>query len=484
MKTKARPNVLFVMTDHGRADHLNPDHPCAMPNARRLASEGLRFTHAFTVMTHCCPARASLMTGMYPSKHGVFNNVQNDSALQRDLNPGCETWSEKLRDAGYRLAYAGKWHVSAERNPSDFGWEELDICSTGTYGKPDSDSYLEIPRHDPRPRERGELALPGWRRVKLFGTSSESFEETRDYEFMDSARERLRSLAREGDPWCLFLGLTGPHGPFVIPESYARRYDPADVVLPVNYNDDMRDRPGYYGRLQRKYAQLAPDEAREAVAHYWGYCDMMDDLLGLMLEELDATGQADDTLVIYASDHGEFSAEHGLFAKGIAPFDGAYRVPYVFRWPNGISAPGRCEDAFITHCDLSPTLTELAGAEPTADPSGRSLAPFLRGEHPADWPDAFYNQCNGVEILYTQRMVRTKKWKLVYNPVDRDELYDLENDPHEMHNLVDRPDLQPVVRDLFIKLWTKAHAERDAMSGYETVSLAPYGPALALGRDD
>jgi arylsulfatase A-like enzyme len=478
-----KPNILFIMTDHGRADHLDAGHPCAMPNVRRLAGEGVRFTHAFTPTTHCCPARASLMTGQYPSKHGVFNNVQNDSALQRDLNPGCETWSEKLRDAGYNLAYAGKWHVSAKRNPSDFGWDELDICSTGIYPHHDYESYVNLPRNDPRPRARGELHVPGWRRLHLYGTSSETFEQTRDYAFMNSARERLRTMARAKAPWCLYLGLTGPHGPFVVPAAYARRYDPADVVLPPNYNDDMRNRPGYYGRLQRKYAQLSADEAREAVAHYWGYCDMMDDLTGIMLDELQATGQADDTLVIYASDHGEFSAEHGLFAKGIAPFDGAYRVPYVFRWPNGIAAPGRCEQAFITHCDLSPTLTELTGASPTAGPSGRSLVPFLRGERPSDWPEEVYTQCNGVEILYTQRAIRTRKWKLVYNPVDRDELYDLEKDPHEMVNLVEKPELQPVVKELFIKLWTHGRAECDAMSSYETVSLAPFGPALALGID-
>ena len=153
----SRPNILFFMTDQHRADVIDPDHPCRTPNANRLMREGVRFTHAFTPMTHCCPARASLMTGMYPSKHGIHNNVQNDPAFNRDLKPGCETFSEKLRDAGYDLAYAGKWHVSAVKDPKDCGWDELGIISTGTYPFRDSDAYLDMPKHDPRPRRRGEL---------------------------------------------------------------------------------------------------------------------------------------------------------------------------------------------------------------------------------------------------------------------------------------------------------------------------------------
>jgi len=254
------------------------------------------------------------------------------------------------------------------------------------------------------------------------------------------------------------------------------------VELPPNYNDDMSTRPRLYERMQKKYRQLTEDEIREAIAHYWGYCTMIDEWLGEVLDELEATGQAENTLVIFCSDHGEFCGAHGLFAKGIAPFDEAYRVPYVMRWPKGIKDPGREVSSFITHCDISPTMTELALARPTQDPSGRSLVPFLRGETPPDWPDAFCNQCNGVEIYYTQRMVRTEKWKLVHNPVDMDELYDLENDPHEMENLAEKPELQPVLRELFGKLWTKARAERDYMSPYHTCSHAPFGPAFALGK--
>jgi len=483
--TAKRPNILVFMTDQERLDVTMPGHPCRTPNLERLQREGLTFTHAFTPMTHCSPARASLMTGMYPSKHGVHNNVANDPALSRTINEECETWSEKLRAAGYDLTYTGKWHVSATRRPGEFGWEEQQINAARIRPHSDWHGYFSMPRNDTVPRKRGELVARGWYRRRLYGTSPKSYEQTNEHVLLDGALERLRGLASGEKPWCLFVSMGGPHAPFVIPEKYATMYDPAEIELPANYKDEMSDRPRLYQRMQERYSQFSEQEVREAMAHYYGYCTMLDDMLGEALQALDETGQADDTFVLFVSDHGEFLGSHGLFAKGLPAFDESYRIPCVMRWPNGIRSPGRRIDEFVTLCDLSPTFTELAGAEPTADPSGRSLVPFLKGETPEDWPDAFYNQCNGVEIYYSQRMVRTKKYKLVYAPSSRDELYDLEKDPYEMNNLIDKPEMQPVVEALFKKLWTKAEQERDIIgSCYHTISLAPVGPAVALGVGD
>jgi arylsulfatase A-like enzyme len=425
------------------------------------------------------------MTGMYPSKHGIHNNVRTDSYFARRLNSGCETFSQKLKDAGYNLAYTGKWHVSAEEDPSDFGWEELEgVGAAGVHTKLDSDIYFDMLREDNAPRGRGEVHLPGWGRRNIYKKVDGSIKDVSDYKNMQHALKRLAEFAKEDKPWCLFISLNGPHGSFDIPEPYASMYDPKGISLPENYMDNMDNRPELYKRMQKKYSQLSEDEVKESIAYYWGYCSMMDDMFGEALAALDKTGQADDTLVIRLSDHGEYAGNHGLYAKGIPCFDEAYRYPLIMRYPNGIKNPGRMVDEFVTHCDISPTLTELAGAESTCDPSGKSLLPFLNDEPtPADWPDAFYNQCNGVEIYFTQRMVRTKKYKLVYNPASKDELYDLENDPHEMTNLIDDPNMQHVIKKLFVKIWKKGREERDYMSAYHTISHAPFGPAFAFGKD-
>ncbi|MCM8762839.1 MAG: sulfatase-like hydrolase/transferase, partial [Candidatus Omnitrophica bacterium] len=120
-----RPNILIFMTDQEQADVVRPDHPCITPNAARLAEKGILFTRSFCPTAHCCPSRATFLTGLYPSRHGVYNNVSNPTAIHHGLFPGVRMFSEDLRDAGYRLAYTGKWHATNEEDPADRGWEEL-----------------------------------------------------------------------------------------------------------------------------------------------------------------------------------------------------------------------------------------------------------------------------------------------------------------------------------------------------------------------
>ncbi len=253
------------------------------------------------------------------------------------------------------------------------------------------------------------------------------------------------------------------------------------------------------------WGQLTEREVRESIAHYWGYCAMEDDLFGLLLDAVDTTGQADDTLVLFMSDHGEYLGAHGLYCKGIPCFREAYQVPCVARWPNGLVDPGRRVDAMVSLTDFAPTFLELGQATPRAARDGQSLVPFLRAETPAGWRDALHTQCNGVELYYTQRSVMTERWKYVYNGFDFDELYDLQADPHELCNLAFpdldalpaphagtrrdgpwpplSPELEAVRRDLLARLWRFAHEHDDHLfNAYFTVALAPYGPGLACDR--
>lgn len=482
MNREKRPNILFVMTDQEQAQVISPDHPCITPNIEKLMSEGVVFDRAYTPMAHCCPARASLMTGLYPSRHGVFNNVQNDAAINRSLPDDCEVFSSKLKDAGYNMAYAGKWHVSGTQDPSDYGWEELDICATGTYVHHDYENYLDMPKEDNEPRRERELMAAGWHRYNLYETLSKTKEETRDYDFLQSGIAKMKEFASMDSPWSVFISLSGPHAPYHVPEKYVKMYNPDEISLPPNYMDELSDRPQLYQRMQKKYSQFSKKEVKESIAHYWAYCTMQDEMLGEALEALKETKQEDNTLVIFLSDHGDFVGAHGLYAKGIPAFEEGYKIPMVMRWPNGIENPGRAVDEFVSLVDIAPTITEIANVESIKDVSGRSLAPFLRNEIPNDWPDAAYGQCNGVEIYYTQRMVRTKEYKLVYNPSAIDELYDMKNDPFEMNNLIDDPEMKGVLKELFGKLFEFGVKEQDYMSGYHTISHAEFGPAFALGK--
>ncbi len=473
-----QPNLLIVMTDHQRADTALPDHPSITPNLDRLAREGVRFTNAFCPSPHCCPSRATFFTGLYPSNHGVWNNVCNRQALSTGLKPGVRLWSEDLAGAGYDLHFSGKWHVSIEESPKDRGWtEDFVSAAQGTQHGVPWEHYRQLAAQpDPTTRGEGEILRPGYGTYRLYGAGES---DGHDAIATQRALDVLPRLAQGGQPWGLYVGLIGPHDPYIVPQKYLDLYDLADVPLPLSYGDELADKPRIYGRMRAmRFGQLSEREVREGIRHFWAYCTYLDDLFGQIWAALEATGQADNTLLLYLSDDGDYVGEHGLFAKGIPCFQGAYRVPAVMRWPNGIVAPGRAVDAFVSLADFAPTFLDVVGLPRDRHFAGASFVPFLRGASPETWRDAIHTQCNGVELYYTQRSVMTRDFKYVFNGFDIDELYDLRRDPHEMWNVSDDPAYAEVKRELVGRMWRFAYEEDDtAINNYITVGLAPYGPA-------
>ena len=474
----ARPNFLIVMTDQQRADTALAAHPVPLPHLRRFAAQGLQFTNAFCPSPHCCPSRASFFTGLSPSRHGVWNNVLNGQALSRGPKPGVRLFSEDLAEAGNALHFAGKWHVSADERPSARGWRDGDSanCLPGvTHGRPFAD-LRKLPT-SAETRAPATLRRPGWGDVPVFGASETH--NAPDENTCADAEAAIRELGGKGNPWCVYAGFLGPHDPYFVPQRWLDRVPEEVVALPPSYSDTSRDKPAIYQRLREQvFGQLSAAEMRALIRHYWAYSLYLDDLFGRLLAALEATGQAENTVVLFCSDHGDYLGDHGLLCKGIAAFDSAYRVPAVMRWPAGLKQPGRtCED-LVSLMDFAPTLLELAGfAAPKARFSGRSLAPILRGENPATWRDALFFQCNGVELYYSQRVVRTRDWKYVFNGFDFDELYDLRADPHELRNLARDPAHAAIMEQMCRRLWDFAEAEDDTMNNdYWTVALAPHGP--------
>jgi len=167
-----KPNILIVMTDHQRADTVLPEHPAITPNVARLAEEGVTFTNTHCPSPHCCPSRATFFTGLYPSGHGIWNNICNRQAINTGLNEGVRVWSEDLVEAGYQLHFSGKWHVSVEESPKDRGWTEHFV--TGAKGDHHGirwDKYREIAAQpDATKRGEGEILRPGYGTFRLYGT--------------------------------------------------------------------------------------------------------------------------------------------------------------------------------------------------------------------------------------------------------------------------------------------------------------------------
>ena len=485
--TDDRPNILVFMTDQQRGDTVLPHHPAKMPNIDAFREEGVTFSHAFCPAPHCCPSRATFFTGLYPSEHGVWNNVAVANTLSRGLNDGVRLWTEDLAAAGYDLHWAGKWHVSYDEGPADRGFR-VHSLSAGPEDREQAspmdrtwEAYRRLAAQanaDQGARSRGEIVRPGYGSYTHYGVRENPFG---DGDHVDAAIEALKQAGQRGAPWMMYVGPLGPHDPYFVPQRFLDMYDPDSIELPASINDSMDDKPNLYRRTRGVFDQFTPREQKEALLHYYAFCTYEDYLFGRVLETVEATGQSENTVVLFCSDHGDYAGEHGLWCKGLPCFRGAYHVPAIIRWPGVTAQAGSVVDELVSLADFGPTFLEGAGIPVDRAFSGRSLMPFLRGERPAEWRSEVYTQSNGNELYGIQRSVFSKDWKLVYNGFDFDELYDLNADPQEVRNEIDNPAHADRVRALYRLLWQFAAEHGDTcINPYIMVALARFGPAEAF----
>ncbi len=483
-------------------DVTREEHPCHMPRLKEFAKEGMTFTNAFTCSPHCCPSRATFMTGAYPTRHGIFNNVDTVTAHQHGLNPGVRLFSEDLKEAGYEMAIAGKWHVSHKESPSDRGWTEWsEYHKNGKLLGYDNAKYnLNIAT---------PLRRPGWGDAPFIDKHYEGPDAYKQDWYYDYAikpgMQALKYLVEGEKPWCLFVS-TDMEGRTSCPREYYERYDQEKIELPKSFSDTLEDKPNIYRRLREQvWGQLSETDAKAGIANYWANCEQQDSFFGELLDALEDTGKKENTIVLFISDHGDYNFSHGLQYMGIPSFREAYHIPAIMRWPEGIKKQGSKIDELVTLADFAPTFLELAKTEPEDEKTGRSLVPFLKEGRAGGWPDAWHSQTKGNEVYYTQRIVATKDYKYVYNAFDYDEMYDLKTDHHEMVNLIhpsrhkkslspeetrelteDNPwphlpdDLNEIRKNMLAKMWNFAIKENDIIfSQFPPVAISAFGPALA-----
>lgn len=465
--TRSARNVLLLMTDQHRLDTLGcyGNTVCRTPALDELASGGTRFDHGFTPTAICTPSRATLVTGVLPYRHKLLANPEHNIGHDDELDGRFPPFSEYLTAAGYRLGHIGKWHVGKDRGPADYGFDGVRYPGwENPVTAADYQAYLSERGLPPyRLRDETRVTFPnGQAGPVIAGVLDQPVEATFDYYLAERTIERLRSYAESPDqPFYLGCHWFGPHLPYCVPEAYYHRYSPSDVELPASTVETFADKP----MVQRHYSDFwafdtfSSDQSRELIAAYWGYVSLIDEQVGRILATLDELGLTESTAVFFTADHGEFTGAHRLHSKGPAMYDDIYRIPLLARVP-GLPG-GRSCDRFVELTDLTPTFLDLAGVEAPEHFDGRSLLPLLSGTaDPQDWPDEFVGEFHGLHFPYPQRMLRTRRYKLVVNPPDRNELYDLAADPHELHNRYDHPELAPVRQRLTERLYVLLR-ERD-----------------------
>jgi len=432
-----RPNILLFVSDQQQWQTICGRSPAHSPNINRLAVEGMRFERSYATVALCCPSRATLISGQFPWHNGIFNQVHVPERMHGDMVPDVQTYSQKLRDAGYRLGYVGKWHASWERTPLDFGFHDLSVPSGCN---PETLARIGM-TEEPTPRRAAvdvecRVTWPGDAPHTFYGIDRTPEEETRPHVETSHGIDLIERYEARGSPWFVTINVVEPHDPYTPLAHYAAHYDPADVALPASWRDDFANKPYMNQRDASLWAALNEEQVRTAIARYWAYCEQVDTQVGRVLDALDRSGQAENTLVVFTSDHGDMCGAHRQFIKGWQPYEETYRVPLVMRWPGVIPAGIVCDHLVQLH-DLAHTFVDVGGGEPITPADGRSLRPLFADPQRTDWEDVACCQYYGGEFLYTQRMVITERFKYVFNGFDRDELYDFGTDPHEMVNVVD-----------------------------------------------
>ena len=461
------PNLLYIFTDQQRADTMRcyGNDRIETPALNALAAESFVFERAYVSQPVCSPARATMLTGRWPHSAGVPScNVPLDASVP--------TFAELLPD-NYRTAFMGKWHLGDEIFPQH-GFETW----VGT-----EDSY----RHSYSRPERLEVLSPYHHFLveKGFAPDRENqgqrifsrhFEASLDEEFTKAAYlgDQAAAYIRQSgdDPFALCVSYLEPHPPHTGPlDDY---YDPQRLPLGPGF---MRRPPGdaplivrlmaaFYMASENYGLDLQTESGwRALMARYWGNVSLVDRSVAKIFKALEESGKADDTIVVFTSDHGEQMGDHGILGKTLM-YEESVRVPLLIRAPM-LGRRARRIGGNFSHIDLVPTLLALMGLEAAGGMQGRNRLPLLRGEESLDQSDVFV-EWNGADghppasigeaepnrsmVHPLRTIISAERWKLNLYGAGQGELYDLNADPHELENLYHRPGQRGRIRELAARI--------------------------------
>ena len=457
-----RPNIVLILTDQQRADTMGfAGDPVALtPNTDRLATEGVVFQRCSATSPVCMATRASLLSGKHVNDHGVW--AMADPALRHG-----PSHVRNIRDAGYRTAVVGKTHLWLHGKGHtrdhvdemhDYGYtdphEMTGPSESASTDSPYTDHLAEKDLLDTH-REYLRTYLRGQAQgVSLPWELSPSLLPTEDHLDMFIARKAEEWIGGYGDdqPFYLQVCFGGPHDPWDSPAEYRRMYN-ADE-MPLSVTDQPTGPLSPHVEMLLKYApakldQMSGAQNRVMKTYYYGKLSLIDDCVGRVLKALEEKGEMDNTWIVFSSDHGEMLGDHGLIAKKVF-YEGALNIPCIVRPPGGIE--GWQSDGLTDHLDIGATLLDAAGAVPYEDSDGRSLLPLI-----AAGPEAPGAQVHKEAVLsemglppMAYSMVRTDRYKMSVNTLTREtlDLYDMEEDPKELHNRVNDPSLETVRQEL------------------------------------
>ncbi len=472
-KKPKKPNILLIFEDHkafyghGR---LGSAPEILKPNFEGVANNGVRFTHSYTASPLCGPARRTILTGVYPHKHGEIKNDAHEAYTH-------EMYFERLAEAGYKNYYFGKWHAG-KGTALDFGCEGFSIPRYGNpYLTEEYETYLrenDLPFIEVKVQknfldaisenlgiQEGELYKPKFPAYSEYITGILTTpKETHEAFFLASlACRKLRKIAEsdDGQPFHMRIDFWGPHEPYFAPQEYVDKYDPRKIPEHPNFRDDLKDKPEIYKKdtshiLTEDNELIFPnplpwEEWQKVLAINYAEQTLIDEAGGMILDTLEELGLADNTVVIWAADHGDAVGCHGgHFDKDSYMPQEVLRVPLAIRCPNLIP-PGTC-DKLVSNIDYPATFLDLANTSFGNSIDGKSLVPLLTQDKDIKWREDLFIETHGHFTTILGRAVVTDRYKYIYNENYMDELYDLQEDPWELNNLIYNEDYKEILQDM------------------------------------
>lgn len=431
-------NIIFILSDDHRYDFMSfmeeaPDF-LETPHLDRMAAGGAHFRNAFVTTSLCSPSRASILTGRYAHNHGVVDN-------SAPVPAGTVFFPTHLQRIGYKTAFIGKWHMGSDSDDP----------------RPGFDHWISF-------RGQGDYYNPT---LNINGQRSQVTGYTTDL-LTDHAIDWLQQRAARSEPFFLYLSHKAVHAEFEPAHRHQDRY----AAITPRYPDSMEDtESNYRGKprwvREQRFGWHGVDYAyhgrMDFDTFYRRYAETLlalDESVGRVLDYLDGSGLAENTILIYMGDNGFMLGEHGLIDKRQA-YEESIRVPMLAYSPNLIE-PGTRRTELIRNIDVAPTILELAGAEIPENMNGRSFLPVLRGETASGDNELLYEYYWEYAFPHTPTVfaLREDRYKFIfYHGVwDINELYDLQTDPREMHNLIRVPAYQQRVREMRERLWDRLEA--------------------------
>ncbi|MBM3214874.1 DUF4976 domain-containing protein [Candidatus Poribacteria bacterium] len=463
-----RPNILLITSDQQHWNTLGCQNPeIRTPNLDRLTSQGTLFTRAYCPNPTCTPTRASMITGMHPSQHGAYSL---GTKLQEDV----PTLGDDLTRAGYRTALVGKAHFQPLRGTDDYPsleaypvLQDLDFWR-GFHGPFYGFQHVELARNHTDEAHVGqhyaiwmeENGCHNWRDYFRPPTGNNSSQKRKwliperfhyDAWIAERTNALMEQYCRAGEsffPWASFFD---PHPAYLAPEPWHTMYDPAALTVPQVVPGEHDGNPPHFRMTQEPKPDFSAyresgqgihgchshlhdrDELARNIAVYYGMISLMDKHIGTILDRVESLGIADDTLVVFTSDHGHLYGQHGMIAKGPFHYEDLIRVPFIVRYPGRVPGGAR-SDALQSLVDLPPTFLSEAGVPVPGRMTGLDQSPTWRGSDASRRRHVVVENRHEPTTLHLKSYVNDRYKLTVYYNRDDGELLDLVEDPHELRN--------------------------------------------------